>query len=89
MPSRQPRVSVVKDDELREALDSVRRLLPAASSEASLVRELALLGARHALEAEENRQGLLRDLVAMTTSPDWPYMSEEEIDRLAWGRERG
>lgn len=88
MPTKHPRISVVRDTELDEALEHADRLLGPASP-ATRVRELAIRGAK-ALEHDEARRAELLDrLVKRMGTPGWMGgMTAEEIDREAWGFER-
>jgi len=88
VPTKHPRISVVRDTELDEALERVERLL-GPGKPATRVRELAIRGAHALLEAEARRQQLLERLIKRMSTPGWMGgMTAEEIERGAWGFER-
>jgi hypothetical protein len=56
MPSKHPRIAVTNDDELGEALERVRAVTGTGEPEATLVRRLAIEGARAELAASRERR---------------------------------
>lgn len=88
MPTKLPRIAVVRDAELDAALASVHDLLPADESAAARVHDLAVAGAA-ALRADAERRLQLRlelaDMAASETPP-WDPEVLADIDALAWGR---
>lgn len=62
MPTSRPRISVTKDPSLVEALERGRRLLDSGVPEATLVRDLAVHGARLLADEHDQRSAALRDL---------------------------
>ena len=87
VPTKHPRISVVRDAQLDEALQNADRLLGPASP-ATRVRELAIRGAK-ALDQDGARQAeLLERAAKRMTTPGWMGgLSLEEIRRGAWGIE--
>jgi hypothetical protein len=65
MPTDRPRISVTKDASLADALDCGRALL-GPSPEATLVRDLAVHGARLLMVEQERRQQTLAELAAFS-----------------------
>jgi hypothetical protein len=84
MPTKHERIAVVKDQELREALDSVAPLFEGPRSAASLVHELAIRGAQALRDDAERRNELLRELADWSTSgePPWDPSVLARIDEL-------
>jgi hypothetical protein len=64
MPSKKPRIAVTSDSELEEALERVRALTGTDEAEATLVRRLAVEGARAELEASRERRAAVEALFA-------------------------
>jgi len=62
MPTSRPRISVTKDPSLAQALEHGRRLLDSGAPEATLVRDLAIHGARLLADEHDQRSAALRDL---------------------------
>ena len=88
MPTKLPRIAVVRDAELEQALASVRELLPADAPAAAVVHDLAITGAA-ALRADvERRRRLRMELAEMAASerPPWDPDILANIDETAWGR---
>ena len=56
MPSKKPRIAVTSDRELGEALEQVRAVTGTDEPEATLVRRLAVSGARAEVEASRERR---------------------------------
>ena len=56
MPSKKPRIAVTSDSELEEALERVRVVTGTNEPEATLVRRLAVEGARAELVASRERR---------------------------------
>ena len=83
MPTKHRRINVLRDPELAEALARVRDMIP--GPESALVRAMALKGVEATLAEERRRAELVERFIARTTAPDWPPMSNEELDRGAWG----
>jgi hypothetical protein len=82
--SRRRRITLTRDEELDAALSRVRGRFP-APSEAALVRAMALRGVAATVAEDTGRAELVERLIARITAPDWPPMSNEELERLAWG----
>ena len=87
MPTKHPRISVTKDDELAAAIESVRSILNGAP-EATIVRELALRGAEQMAADEERRRKRIEYLIWWTTSPDSDMDREalRSVRETAWRR---
>jgi hypothetical protein len=64
MPSKKPRIAVTSDPELEEALERVRAVTGTDEAEATLVRRLAVEGARAELEASRERRSAVEALFA-------------------------
>jgi hypothetical protein len=64
MPSKKPRIAVTSDRELAEALERVRAVTGTDEAEATLVRRLAVSGARAELEASRERRRAAEALFA-------------------------
>lgn len=73
MPTSRPRISVTKDPSLAEALERGRTLLSSAAPEATLLRDLAVEGARLLADEQTRRDHSLRDL----RNHDW---LDERVD---------
>jgi hypothetical protein len=78
MPTDRPRISVTKDASLADALDCGRALL-GPSPEATLVRDLAVHGARLLMVEQERRQQTLAELA----DHDWldGMLDTDALDR--------
>jgi hypothetical protein len=76
MPAAYRRIAVVCDPELERALAAARALRPAPISEAGLLRELALSGARSAESEEERRRAGIEAFIADS-------LRDRPADRLA------
>jgi hypothetical protein len=89
MPTTLPRIAVVRDAALDEALDSVRHLLGADRPAAAQVHDLALKGAEALLADSERRRRLRLELheMAKSENPPWDPEVLRDIDRLGWGHE--
>lgn len=64
MPSKKPRIAVTSDRELAEALERVRAVTGTDEAEATLVRRLAVSGARAELDASRERRSAAEALFA-------------------------
>lgn len=87
MPTKLPRIAVVKDRQLEEALESVRDLLSPEASAAAQLHDLAVRGAQALRSDAEHRRRLRLELSDMTDrelSP-WDPAVLADIDRLGWG----
>jgi hypothetical protein len=84
---RRRRISITCDEELDIALARVRGRVP-ATSEAALVRAMALRGVAATVGEGSERRQLIEQLITRITAPDWPPMTPEELERSAWGIER-
>jgi hypothetical protein len=84
MPTKHERIGVVKDDELRAALDSVAPLLETTPSTATLVHVLAVRGAQALREDAVQRAELLRELAEWSTGaePPWDPTVLARVDEL-------
>ena len=76
MPAAYRRIAVVCDPELERALAHARALRPFAGSEARLLRDLALAGARAAETDEERRRAGIEAFIADS-------LRDRPADRLA------
>ncbi len=87
MPTKLPRIAVVRDTALDEALASVRGLNGGERPAAAQVHDLAVMGAQALLADSEHRRRLRLELIDMANSDDPPWDPEvlRDIDRLAWG----
>lgn len=79
------RIAFTNGAELSAALEQVPALVPEAAETATLVRDLALRGARALLAEEDRRQGIERP-IEMSTSADPPFDRDvlARIDQEAW-----
>lgn len=86
MPTKHERIGVVKDATLKEALESVAPIVGVATPTAKVVHDLAIRGARALRDDAAERDVLLRELAARSTS-DAPWDREvlARIDGLAAG----
>ena len=64
MPSKHPRIAVTADRELSQALERVRAATGTREADATLVRRLAVEGARSGLAAGRERRGAAEALFA-------------------------
>jgi hypothetical protein len=67
MPTSRPRISVTKDPSLADAIERGRALLGSEAPEATLVRDLAIHGAR-LLSDEHDRR---REALSLLADHDW------------------
>lgn len=81
MPTKHRRISVPRDDALADALRRVHGLVP-ERHESAIVHAMALKGVQATLAENDRRADLVERFIARTTSPDWPFMSTEEIDEI-------
>jgi len=81
MPSKHVRIAVTADPELTEALDRVRSVSGSSEPDATLVRRLAVAGARAELQAREDRRAAIDALFAAMDSGHFD-LDLEAIDRL-------
>lgn len=79
LPTSRPRISVTKDQSLTDALQRGRRLLTSDAPEATLLRDLAIQGARLLAAEDVRRERSLRDLA----DHDW---LDERFESDALGR---
>jgi hypothetical protein len=85
MPTRYERIGVIKNEDLSDALDSVAPLVEAGTPAATLVRDLAIRGARALREEEDRRRESLERLVEWSTGvsdPPWDPEVLAHIDEL-------
>lgn len=73
MPTKHERIGVIKDEELSDALDSVAPLIETGTSAATVVRDLAIRGARALREEEGRRRESIERLVEWSTGDDPPW----------------
>ncbi|MFZ1155056.1 MAG: hypothetical protein WAN93_09150 [Solirubrobacteraceae bacterium] len=87
MATRFDRIPVTKDLALAAALDRVIPLIGTNKPTATLVHDLAILGAEAFVEEQDLRSKQLAWVAEVTTSPETPWDLEvlEQIDELAWG----
>jgi hypothetical protein len=87
MATRFDRIPVTKDPALAAALDRVAPLVGAKKPTATLVHDLAILGADALVEERQDRTRGLAWVAEVTTSgePPWDPEIMERIDELAWG----
>lgn len=85
MPTKHPRINVTKDPELASAIARARPLLNGAP-DATIVHDLAILGAE-ALESDERaRVEAMEDLIAWALGDDMDRETLRLIDEVAWRR---
>ena len=89
MPAAYRRIAVVCDPELERALAHARALRPSVGSEARLLRDLALDGARVAETDEERRRAGIEAFIVLTARerPE-DYAALRELRQGAWGGEQ-
>lgn len=87
MPTKLPRIAVVRDAALEQALASVRELTGSDRPAAAQVHDLAVKGAEALIADAEHRRRLRLELNDMAISEDPPWDREvlRDIDRLGWG----
>jgi hypothetical protein len=87
MPTKLPRIAVVRDAALDQALASVRELIGSDRPAAAQVHDLAVKGAEALIADAEHRRRLRLELNDMAASEDPPWDREvlRDIDRLGWG----
>ncbi len=87
MPTKLPRIAVVRDAALDQALASVRELIGSDRPAAAQVHDLAVKGAEALIADAEHRRRLRLELNDMAISEDPPWDREvlRDIDRLGWG----
>src|ERR1700686_4790817 len=83
MPSKHPRIAVTADPELGQALERVRAATGTREADASLVRRLAVEGAKVELEAGLQRGAAIEALFAAMDSGAFD-LDLDAIDRLNW-----
>jgi hypothetical protein len=83
MPSKHPRIAVTADAELGEALGRVRDATGTQEADATLVRRLAVEGARVALTAGAGRRAAAEALFAAMDSGGFD-LDLDAIDQLNW-----
>jgi hypothetical protein len=81
MPSKHPRIAVTADPELGDALERVRSTTGTQEADATLVRRLAVEGARVELQAGRGRREAIEALFAAMDSDGFD-LDLDEIDRL-------
>lgn len=81
MPTKHKRISVTKDPELTEALHRARFLMP-GEPDSAVVRAMAIRGIEGMLADEERSKMLRERFIARITGPDWPYMTNDEIEEI-------
>lgn len=85
MPTRYERIGVIKNEDLSDALDSVAPLVEVGIPAATLVRDLAIRGARALREEEGRRRESIELLVEWSTGgkdPPWDPDVLAQIDDL-------
>jgi hypothetical protein len=87
MPTKLPRIAVVPDTELDQALASIRELIGSDRPAAAQVHDLAVKGAEALIADAEHRRRLRLELndMAISEQPPWDREVLREIDRLGWG----
>ena len=87
MPTRHRRISVTNDPELDEAITHARPLLNGAP-DATIVRELAIRGARALAADSVNRLEVLEQLAQWSTDPRSSMDREalRDVRDVAWRR---
>lgn len=88
MPTKHPRIPIIKDGALAEALETVAPYFP-GKKPATIVHDLALKGAQAVLEAEQVRKEAIQRLIDWSTDPDSSMDREllKRIDEVAWGNQ--
>lgn len=81
MPSPHPRIAIVRDPELDQALEAASAVLGRGLKPATLVRELALRGARDVVAADGRRAGQVEELIAWSTG-GMPGTDREILDQV-------
>jgi hypothetical protein len=81
MPSKHPRIAVTSDPELAGALDRVRVATGTREADATLVRRLAVEGARAELEARDQRRAAAEALLSAMDDGEFD-LDVDAIDRL-------
>ena len=81
MPSKKPRIAITSDRELGEALEQVRAVTGTDEPEATLVRRLAVSGARAEIEASRERRRAAEALFAVMDAGGFD-LDPAAIDRL-------
>jgi hypothetical protein len=85
MPTKHPRISVTKDEELATALASVESVFGNAGV-GTIVHTLAIKGAQALAQEEQTRVRAIERLVAVSTDPAGLLDVEvlKDIDARAW-----
>lgn len=86
MPTRYPRIPVTKDSKLTAALEGVAPLVGRDVKTASLVHDLAILGAERLREQHERRAQAIQSLIRKSTGREgleWDLLGR--VDQEAWG----
>jgi hypothetical protein len=81
MPSKHPRIAVTADPELGHALDRVRAATGTREADATLVRRLAVEGAKVELQAGRGRRAAAEALLAVMDSGGFD-LDLDAIDHL-------
>ncbi len=81
MPSKHPRIAVTSDPELAGALERVRVATGTREADATLVRRLAVEGARAALEARDERRIAAEALLSAMDEGEF-HLDLDAIDEL-------
>jgi len=81
MPSKHPRIAVTADPELGHALERVRAATGTLEADATLVRRLAVEGAKVELQAGRGRRAAAEALLAVMDSGGFD-LDLDAIDRL-------
>jgi hypothetical protein len=81
MPTSHPRIAVTADPELGHALERVRAATGTEEPDATLVRRLAMQGARFELDAGRDRRGAAEALFAAMDAGGFD-LDLDAIDRL-------
>ena len=81
MPSKHPRIAVTSDSELASALERVRVATGTREADATLVRRLAVEGARAELEVRDQRRAAAEALMLAMDDGEFD-LDLDAIDRL-------
>jgi len=81
MPTRHPRIAVTADQELIHALERVRAATGTREADATLLRRLAMEGARSGLAAGRDRRAAAEALFAVMDGGGFD-LDPDVIDRL-------
>lgn len=88
MPTTHPRIQVTKDEDL-DAWLAKAAPFQGNPREATLVHDLAILGAQKVVEDNQAKDDAIEALIEMSTQPDqvdWQVL--DDIDNRAWGKDK-